>query len=386
MDVPVVILSQKGDVKQGKLKVPKTTKVPTVEAFAAVLKKKEIPSVIGRYNWKGKTLTLLGYEDGKVGTENQINLFPPLEGMTFYGDILIICTAEANNYATLLPFRDSDYETFYTNKMEGEDEEEVEGEETQTDSAEEAIVDVDGGLSESEEEGEYGDEEEETTVKGDGEEDVCGDLDDEESHRPAIVAKISRIRKVVAAPIEEPEVDPEEIVSDGTPYRQKILTPIDTLFEDKIKEEQKEELEKLIFQNSIRIAKKEHIRSSWVNKSFTDVYTAIARRILGNLSPTSYVKNTGLWERFEAGEITIAQVVNQNSYEMFPDVWQQMVDRQAKRERTQLEGDFSRATDKWQCNGCKMRKCTYYELQTRSADEPMTVFIQCLNCNKRWTQ
>jgi DNA-directed RNA polymerase subunit M/transcription elongation factor TFIIS len=38
------------------------------------------------------------------------------------------------------------------------------------------------------------------------------------------------------------------------------------------------------------------------------------------------------------------------------------------------------------CGRCKKRKTTYYELQTRSADEPMTAFITCLNCNKRWKQ
>ncbi len=379
----VVVLSQKGEVKQAKLKVQKG-KVPTAESFATVLKKKEIPSILGRYSWKGKTLTLLGYDEGKAGTENQIHLFPPLEGMTFYGDILVVCTSEPNNYATLQPFRDSDYESFYTNKMEGEEDEDGEVEE-QEEVVEEAIVDDEAELSESDEEGEYGDEEEEQSeVKGEDEDGDGEEDDDEDIRRVSALTKVQRVRKVVAAPIEEPEVDFEEVVSDATPHRQHMLKVIDSLIP--LTQEQKAEFEKLIFQAAIHTSKKEHIRASWVNKSFGDVYSAIARRILGNLSPTSYVKNVGLWERFRSGEVTLAQLVNQNSYEMYPDVWQQMVDRQAKKERTQLEGDFSRATDKWQCNGCKMRKCTYYELQTRSADEPMTVFIQCLNCNKRWTQ
>uniref|UniRef100_A0A6C0K8R9 TFIIS-type domain-containing protein n=1 Tax=viral metagenome TaxID=1070528 RepID=A0A6C0K8R9_9ZZZZ len=36
------------------------------------------------------------------------------------------------------------------------------------------------------------------------------------------------------------------------------------------------------------------------------------------------------------------------------------------------------------CPRCKCRKTDYTERQTRSADEPMTVFLFCLGCNKRW--
>jgi transcription elongation factor S-II len=32
------------------------------------------------------------------------------------------------------------------------------------------------------------------------------------------------------------------------------------------------------------------------------------------------------------------------------------------------------ATDIFKCGRCKQRKCTYYQMQTRSADEPMTTF------------
>ena len=36
------------------------------------------------------------------------------------------------------------------------------------------------------------------------------------------------------------------------------------------------------------------------------------------------------------------------------------------------------------CGKCKSKKTTYYQLQTRSADEPMTTFVTCKDCNKRW--
>lgn len=41
-------------------------------------------------------------------------------------------------------------------------------------------------------------------------------------------------------------------------------------------------------------------------------------------------------------------------------------------------------TDEFKCGRCGKRKCTYYQLQTRSADEPMTTFVTCVNCQKRW--
>jgi len=145
-------------------------------------------------------------------------------------------------------------------------------------------------------------------------------------------------------------------------------------------------LEEVCFKCAMDLATKEEIRKSWNLQPFRDVYAAVSRRILGNLNPASYVQNKSLWSRFETRELTIEQIAKQNYYELCPEQWQSMVDRQAKREKIQLEGDFSRATDKWQCFGCKKRKCTYYELQTRSADEPMTIFIHCLNCGKRWTQ
>ena len=42
------------------------------------------------------------------------------------------------------------------------------------------------------------------------------------------------------------------------------------------------------------------------------------------------------------------------------------------------------ATDIYKCGRCKKRECTFYQLQTRSADEPMTTFVTCLNCGTRW--
>ena len=46
--------------------------------------------------------------------------------------------------------------------------------------------------------------------------------------------------------------------------------------------------------------------------------------------------------------------------------------------------DLSSTSDEFMCYKCKARKCTFYQLQTRSSDEPMTTFVSCLNYGNRW--
>ena len=60
-----------------------------------------------------------------------------------------------------------------------------------------------------------------------------------------------------------------------------------------------------------------------------------------------------------------------------------------QRKRRELDLEKARVNDEnysgmFKCGKCKSTKTTYYQLQTRSADEPMTTFITCMNCSNRW--
>jgi len=361
-DTQVVFLGQKGEIRQGKLKSV------TQEGFMAALKKKEVPSLLGKCAWrqKQKVLYFFGYVDGKAGTENQHHLPSPLEGLTFYGDILVLCSASATSYDKPSALKTADYESFYTSNLEGEDD--ADG--TDEDDSEGDLADVgdDVGI------------EEEDALAG-------VEADASESEEEEVIEKpVRRVRKaIITAVQEEPEVEDGE-VWESSPIRSNTVNVIRSTFATVMEDDSMIELEGIIYKKTCEVAIYEEIRMSWNLQAFRDVYMAVARRIIGNLNPNSYIKNKNLWERFHTKELTLEEIARQNYYELCPENWQEMVDRQAKREKIQLEGDFSRATDKWMCNGCKKRKCTYYELQTRSADEPMTIFIHCLNCGKRWTQ
>jgi len=368
-DTQVVFLGQKGEIRQGKLKSV------TQEGFIAALKKKEVPSLLGKCAWrqKQKVLYFFGYVDGKAGTENQHHLPSPLEGLTFYGDILVLCSASATSYDKPSALKTADYESFYTSNLEGED---ADGSDAESEDSEGDIAEVgdDVGV------------EEEDALAGAIEEDADADADSVDSEEEVIEKPVRRVRKaIITAVQEEPEVEDGE-VWESSPIRSNAVNVIRTTFVTVMNDDDMIELEGIIYKKTCEVATSEEIRMSWNLQAFRDVYMAVARRIIGNLNPNSYIKNKNLWERFHTKELTLEEIAKQNYYELCPENWQEMVDRQAKREKIQLEGDFSRATDKWMCNGCKKRKCTYYELQTRSADEPMTIFIHCLNCGKRWTQ
>ncbi|XP_057533846.1 transcription elongation factor TFIIS-like [Amaranthus tricolor] len=73
---------------------------------------------------------------------------------------------------------------------------------------------------------------------------------------------------------------------------------------------------------------------------------------------------------------------------------EEMASEQRRLENKQIEekalfdcergGPPKATTDQFKCGRCGQRKCTYYQLQTRSADEPMTTFVTCVNCNNHW--
>jgi transcription elongation factor S-II len=57
-----------------------------------------------------------------------------------------------------------------------------------------------------------------------------------------------------------------------------------------------------------------------------------------------------------------------------------------KRDMNVFEEKPKAMTHEFKCGKCKNKKreCVYQELQVRSADEPMTLFITCLNCGHKW--
>ncbi|XAR68702.1 hypothetical protein NMG60_11000049 [Bertholletia excelsa] len=97
-------------------------------------------------------------------------------------------------------------------------------------------------------------------------------------------------------------------------------------------------------------------------------------------------KNPDLRRKVLLGEVKPERLINMTPEEMASDE-RQRENKQIK-EKALFEcergGPPKATTDQFKCGRCGQRKCTYYQMQTRSADEPMTTFVTCVNCNNHW--
>jgi transcription elongation factor S-II len=136
-------------------------------------------------------------------------------------------------------------------------------------------------------------------------------------------------------------------------------------------------LEKGIFNYSVKEAGIRKIIKKWENPYFTQLYIDRLRSIYLN------IKNPELLEKIKSGELTPQTVAFMTHQELQPEHWKTLIEQKIKRDASKFTTNIQASTDMFTCRKCKSKRCTYYELQTRSADEPATIFITCLDCGKQ---
>ncbi|GHP06944.1 hypothetical protein PPROV_000568800 [Pycnococcus provasolii] len=112
-------------------------------------------------------------------------------------------------------------------------------------------------------------------------------------------------------------------------------------------------------------------------------YKAKIRSLVFNLQDK---KNPDLRRRVLVGDVAPEKLAHMSADELASDALRQEKDKMRDHALFESErGALNVATtDAFKCGKCGKRKCAYTQAQTRSADEPMTTFVTCMNCNNRW--
>ncbi|XP_075965075.1 transcription elongation factor A protein 3 isoform X4 [Anarhichas minor] len=109
-------------------------------------------------------------------------------------------------------------------------------------------------------------------------------------------------------------------------------------------------------------------------------------RVRSRISNLKDLKNPGLRRNVLAGNIDLSRIASMSAEEMASDELKQLrnvLTQEAIREH-QMAKTGGTSTDLLQCEKCRKSNCTYNQVQTRSADEPMTTFVLCNECGNRW--
>jgi transcription elongation factor S-II len=137
-------------------------------------------------------------------------------------------------------------------------------------------------------------------------------------------------------------------------------------------------LEKGIYNYALKVCEEKNLLKKWSNESFVLLYIEKLRTLIINLKDNDLLANV-LSKAVKAHEF-----VYMSHQELRPELWETLIEEKKIKDENKYTPKIEASTDNFICGKCKSKKCTYYQLQTRSADEPMTTFVTCLDCGNRF--
>lgn len=159
-------------------------------------------------------------------------------------------------------------------------------------------------------------------------------------------------------------------------FRKRIVFQLNKLIDN---EKNAINMEKGILNSCINISKEKNIVKKWDNIYFCQLYFDKLRSVFYNLK-----NNEVLLNKIKSKEIKPHLIGFMTHQEMNPEKWKILIDDKKERDKNKYSPQIVGNTDQFTCRKCKSTNCSYYQLQTRSADEPMTTFVTCITCGTRW--
>jgi len=110
---------------------------------------------------------------------------------------------------------------------------------------------------------------------------------------------------------------------------------------------------------------------------YNEIYESKLMHILNNLDENNDIHNNYLCNAIKNNELDISKIPYMKPHETFPKNWDHIIDKikNAEEKKKNLN-----VVESFPCKKCGCKKHTIVQMQTRGADEPMTVFITCQMC------
>ncbi len=145
-----------------------------------------------------------------------------------------------------------------------------------------------------------------------------------------------------------------------------------------------EDIENSIYDYTLKKAEVQGIEIDFTNNYFKRIYVNKVMTLYNNLDINSYVKDISFLDRLLKGEFDVKNIAFMTPQEINIEHWKKQIDRQNANDEFLYSRSIGIKTNEYKCARCKKRECSYYQLQVRSSDEPMTTYINCLNCGHKW--
>ena len=137
-------------------------------------------------------------------------------------------------------------------------------------------------------------------------------------------------------------------------------------------------LEKGVYDYTMKEAKGRKVMSDLNNPYCQLIYKDRLRMIWLHLK-----KHPEQIDLLKTNEMSVAQFSDSTHQELAPELWKPFIERKQMIDKNKYDNP-KKISSEFTCRKCKSNNCSHYQLQTRSADEPMTTFVSCQDCGHRW--
>ena len=150
-------------------------------------------------------------------------------------------------------------------------------------------------------------------------------------------------------------------------------------FSNELPDKDLNNIEKGVYNWCIYNADEKCIYKYWDNVVFSNMYLIKSMDVYANLNRKKDIR-----DKIKSQLIRAYKVPFLKTYELDSDNWKDTLEVYKTIEKNMYEKRKDNVVSIYKCGKCKKNECTFYQLQTRGADEATTTFVECVNCGHKW--